>query len=78
MWPILVLAAGAGGTIWQVSDMKDQVTFMADEQREHSAMVSHPVGTEKIESIEKTVEKNSEMLLEQQVVLTRLCSAVGC
>jgi len=78
MWPILVLAAGAGGTVWQVSDMKDQVAFMADQQREHGAMVSHPVGTERIDKIGKTVKKNSQMLTEQQEMLIRLCAAVGC
>lgn len=74
MWPVLVLAAAAGGTIYEVRDMGESVKAMAH----HQAEPGHPVAMENLKHIEETVEKNSTKLDEQQVMLVRLCAAVGC
>jgi len=74
MWPVLVLAAAAGGTIYEVRDMGESVKAMAHHQTEPG----HPVAMENLKHIEETVEKNSTKLDEQQVMLVRLCAAVGC
>ena len=44
----------------------------------HQAEPGHPVAMENLGNIEDMVERNSDKLDEQQVMLARLCAAVGC
>jgi len=74
MWPILVLAAGAGGTIYQVRDMGESVKAMAHHQTEPG----HPVAMENLGHIEEMVKENAAKLDDQEIMLARLCVAVGC
>ena len=76
VWVIPIIFA-AGGVWWQVRAAVERMSILHVEVHDHTEEPAHPVGLQRLESLEKTQD---EMLVEQRQQgqsLAAICQATG-